>query len=168
MKRPISLCPILWRHLMLHLLRCLLPALLLAGGVARAGDADQVRATLLQFGQGLQARDAGRVRALLAPDLAVTVTMVDLDSAPTVTFGRDDFLQTYTSLWRFSSQERIGIALRDLRPQAGGGWLATAAVSEHLQVLGEVLRRESELTCSLRQAGNRYVIERMVMKTRQP
>lgn len=142
--------------------------LFLAGGGAQAGDTAPVHAALQQFGQGLQARDAARVKALLAPGLRVTVTLVDLDSKPTVSFDRDEFLQTYTSLWRFSSAEQVAVSLRELRPLADGGWQATATVSEQLRVLGEVLRRESELRCSLRRVDGQYVIERMAMQTRLP
>lgn len=149
----------MWPRMLLCALLAVLPAWGCADDSARARDA------LLQLGQGLQAREAGRVRDLLAPEIVVAVTVVEPDAAPTFSFGREEFLQTYTALWRLSSEENVDMTLRSFKREGDGGWTAIADIRERMQVLGEDYRRESVVTCRVRKRNDRFLIDAMSMKT---
>lgn len=146
-----------------RILLCAVLAVLPTWG--RADDTARARAALLQLGQSLQAREAGRVRELLAPEAVVAVTVVEPDSAPTFSFGREEFLQTYTALWRFSSEEKVEMTLRSFNREGDGGWSAVADIRERMRVLGEDYRRESIVTCRVRKRNDRFVIDAVSMKT---
>lgn len=149
-----------WRRVMMG---CAVVALLPA--LAWADDAAAAREAVLQLGQGLQGREAARVREMLAPGVVVTVTLVEPDSTPTFSFGREEFLQTYTSLWKFSSKEKVDVTVRNLAREGEGAWVATADFREQMLVLGEAYRRESVVTCHVRKRNERFVIEAVGMRT---
>lgn len=132
--------------------------------LAQADDMGRAREVLVQLGQGLQAREAARVRELLAPAAVVTVTVVEPDAAPSFSFGREDFLQTYTSLWKFSSKENVVLTLRSIQPD-GEGWVATGDIRESMRVLGEEYRRESVVTARVRKRGDKFLIESVGLRT---
>ncbi len=148
-----------WQRILLCIALSLLPA------AALADDSARVRDALLQLGQGLQAREAARLRELLLPEVLITVTVVEPDAAPRFSFGREDFLQTYTSLWRFSSKENVEMMLRGLRQESDGDWSATADIRESMLLLGKAYRRESVVSCRVRKHSQRFLIESISMKT---
>lgn len=148
-----------WPGILLYVVLTVLPALAQADDMVRARDA------LLHLGQGLQAREAGRVRELLAPGVVVSVTVVESDGAPSFSFNRDEFLQTYTALWRFSAKEKVDLTLRSLKSDGEGSWLATADIHERMQLLGAEYRRESALSGRVRKYGDRFLIEALSLRT---
>ncbi|MCK0154200.1 hypothetical protein MWU49_10840 [Alcanivorax sp. S6407] len=148
--------------------RMVLAMLVLGITVTSHANSDDVVDFLVDYEQAIREQDNGKVAGMLADDVAVQVSMLTGNEAPTViSLSRDEFLQQQRLLWRFASAHSFTIKKPDIRKAADEGWEVSFQMQEEYALFQTSLNRENSVRLRLVRRGDELVIQEIRTRSRE-
>lgn len=133
-----------------------------------AAESFDSRGILERYRVAMTQRDAGALERMILPDALIKVSLVK-ESEPNIviSLSRAEYLQQMRALWRFSSEQRYTIDLRNVQEVGDNQWNVVLTQKDEYTLFGESIGQQSDIVMQCELHDGAIAISAIRTVTRQ-